>query len=211
MSKRKSSFIDTLKEGFNGDTLLGAGITVSAMALSYLGQNFVPESMDTKKKARPIIVPLLVAFIAALLPKKEFKIYGIIGAAVMLMFGILRALDEEKSKDKRITGKIFGLDTLGGDPNEKRIEFNNLNEVGQFIQASQSQVSGSDGTVYDFVPVAGQTVQGDENGLYGDENGLYGDDDLNGDENGLYGDDDLNGEGGLYGEEPAREYAGGML
>ncbi|EQA61840.1 hypothetical protein [Leptospira alexanderi] len=205
MAKKKTSFIDTLKEGFNGDTLIGAGITVTAMALSYLGQNFVPESMDTKKKARPIFIPLLVALISVFLPKKEFKIHGIIGAAVMLMFGILRALDEEKAKDKRITGKMFGLDTLGGDPNEKRIEFNNLNEVGQFIQATQSQVNGSDGTVYDFVPLLNQTVQGDENGLYGDD-GLYGD------ENGLYGDDDLSGdEGGLYGDEPQREYAGGMI
>ncbi|EQA71671.1 hypothetical protein [Leptospira noguchii] len=204
MAKKKGSFIDTLKEGFNGDTLIGAGITVSAMALSYLGQNFVPESMDTKKKARPIFIPILVALISAFLPKKEFKIYGIIGAAVMLMFGILRALDEEKAKDKRITGKIFGLDTLGGDPNEKRMVFNNLNEVGQFIQATQSQVSGSDGTVYDFVPLADQTVHGDENGLYGDD-GLSGDD-------GLYGDDDLSGdEGGLYGDEPVREYAGGLI
>ncbi|AKP25945.1 conserved hypothetical protein [Leptospira interrogans serovar Manilae] len=205
MAKKKGSFIDTLKEGFNTDTLIGAGITVTAMALSYLGQNFVPESMDTKKKARPIALPLIVAFISSLLPKKEFKIHGIIGAAIMLMLGILKALDEEKSKDKRITGKIFGLDTLGGDPNEKRIEFNNLNEVGQFIQATQSQVNGSDGTVYDFVPLVNQTVQGDENGLYGDE-------DLSGDENGLYGDEDLSGdEGGLYGDVPAREYAGGMI
>ncbi|EMO02062.1 hypothetical protein LEP1GSC112_0311 [Leptospira interrogans serovar Pomona str. UT364] len=115
------------------------------------------------------------------------------------MFGILKALDEEKSKDKRISGKIFGLDTLGGDPNEKRIVFDSLNDVAQFVQAAQSQVNGSDGTVYDFVPLVNQTVQGDENGLYGDENGLYGDDDLQGDENGLYGD------------EPAREYAGGLI
>nr|WP_017857590.1 hypothetical protein [Leptospira interrogans] len=114
MAKKKSSFIDTLKEGFNGDTLIGAGITVSAMALSYLGQNFVPESMDTKKKARPILVPLFVALISVFLPKKELKIHGIVGAVIMLMFGILKALDEEKSKDKRISGKIFGLDTLAG-------------------------------------------------------------------------------------------------
>ncbi|WP_061270631.1 MULTISPECIES: hypothetical protein [Leptospira] len=206
MAKKKSSFIDTLKEGFNGDTLIGAGITVSAMALSYLGQNFVPESMDTKKKARPILVPLFVALISVFLPKKELKIHGIVGAVIMLMFGILKALDEEKSKDKRISGKIFGLDTLGGDPNEKRIVFDSLNDVGQFVQAAQSQVNGSDGTVYDFVPLVNQTVQGDENGLYGDENGLYGD------ENGLYGDDDLHGdENGLYGDEPARVYAGGLI
>ncbi|MDI7181695.1 hypothetical protein [Leptospira santarosai] len=202
---KKKGFIDTLKEGFNGDTLLGAGVTVSAMALSYLAQNFVPKTMDTEKKARPIIVPLLVALISVFLPKKELKVFGVVGAAVMLMFGILRALDEEKSKDKRISGKIFGLDILAGDPNEKRIEFNNLNEVGQFVQAAQSQVNGSDGTVYDFVPLADQTVHGDENGLYGNE-------DLFGDDNGLYGGEDLFGdEGGLYGDELEREFAGGLI
>ncbi|TGK25384.1 hypothetical protein [Leptospira stimsonii] len=186
MAKKNSYF-----DAFNKDTAIGAGVTVSAMILSYMAQNFVPESMDTKKKLRPILIPILVALAAAFIPKKEYKPYAIIGAAIMLAFGLLKALDEEKSKDKRITGKLFGLDTLSGDPNEKKLQFNSLDEVKQFIDATQAQVNGSDGTVYEYATIADQTAQ------------------VNGeDSNALYGNED----GGLYGElEEVREFAGGLL
>lgn len=55
-----------LQREFDKKTLIGIVIGVATLAGSYLAQNFVPESLDTKKKLRPIVVPILVAIIAAL-------------------------------------------------------------------------------------------------------------------------------------------------
>ncbi|EMF97775.1 hypothetical protein LEP1GSC123_0917 [Leptospira borgpetersenii str. 200701203] len=60
-----------LKKSFDKKTLIGIVIGVATLAGSYLAQNFVPESLDTKKKLRPIVVPILVAILAAIGIKKR--------------------------------------------------------------------------------------------------------------------------------------------
>ncbi|OOV40202.1 hypothetical protein B1J93_17810 [Leptospira kirschneri serovar Pomona] len=176
-----------LQKNFNKQTFIGVIIGVATLAGSYLAQNFVPESLDTKKKARPIIVPIIVGVLAAIfIPKKEYKPFAILGAAIMLLFGILKTLDEEKSADKKILGKLFGV-TLAGERQE--LEFQNISELKGFVDAA-TQVDG-DGYLEIQAP-SSREVHGEEV--------LYGEEEIHGEEV-LYGDDEVHGESVLYGEE----------
>ncbi|EMN45450.1 hypothetical protein [Leptospira weilii] len=176
-----------LQKEFDKKTLIGIVIGVATLAGSYLAQNFVPESLDTKKKLRPIVVPILVAIIAALaIKKREYKPFAITGSAIMLIFGILKLLDEEKSEDKKILKKIFGV-SLAGDRQE--LDFQNMSELKGFVDAA-TQVDG-DGYIEISAPMANQ--------IHGEEV-LYGEDEIHGDEV-LLGDDEIHGEEVLYGDE----------
>lgn len=104
----------------------------------------------------------------------------------MLIFGILKLLDEEKSDDKKILKKIFGL-SLAGDRQE--LEFQNMSELKGFVDAA-TQVDG-DGYIEIQSPMANQ--------IHGEEV-LYGEDEIHGEEV-LYGDDEIHGEEVLYGDE----------
>ncbi|WP_061221470.1 hypothetical protein [Leptospira borgpetersenii] len=177
-----------LKKSFDKKTLIGIVIGVATLAGSYLAQNFVPESLDTKKKLRPIVVPILVAILAAIgIKKNEYKSFAITGAAIMLIFGILKLLDEEKSEDKKILKKIFGV-SLAGDRQE--FEFQNMSELKGFVDAA-TQV---DGDGYIEIPASTGIPQ-----IHGEEV-LYGEDEIHGEEV-LYGDDEIHGEDVLYGDE----------
>ncbi|WP_016755814.1 hypothetical protein [Leptospira santarosai] len=182
-----------LSKEFNKKTGIGIVIGIGAVAASYLGQNFVPESLDTKKKVRPIAVPLFIALLSALLIKqKEYKPFAIFGAALMLLFGIIKLLDEEKASDKKILTKIFGI-TLAGDRQE--IQFNTPAEAQAFLAAA-SQMHGNE--YQDVTLLSGGEIESRSEGLQGDEyDALSGSDDLFGDD--LFGDD-------LFGDSE-REYS----
>ncbi|MDI7209098.1 hypothetical protein [Leptospira santarosai] len=176
-----------LQKNFNKQTFIGIVIGIATLAGSYLAQNFVPESLDTKKKVRPIVIPIMVGVLAAIfIPKKEYKPFAILGAAIMLLFGILKALDEEKAEDKKILSKIFGV-SLNGERQE--LEFQNMNELKGFVDAA-TQI---DGDGYIEIPANSSRE------VYGEEV-FYGDEEIHGEEV-LYGDDEVHGEEVLYGEE----------
>ncbi|EMO41724.1 hypothetical protein LEP1GSC186_2048 [Leptospira noguchii serovar Autumnalis str. ZUN142] len=175
-----------LQKEFDKKTFIGIAIGVAALAGSYLAQNFVPESLDTKKKLRPIVIPIIVAVLSALFVKqKEYKPFAILGSAIMLIFGILKGLDEEKSEDKKILKKIFGV-SLAGD--RKELEFSNMGELKGFVDAA-TQVDG-DGYIEIQTPTSTH-INGNEE-IQGEEV-LLGDDEFHGEEV-LLGDDEFHGE-----------------
>ncbi|EMI68902.1 hypothetical protein [Leptospira noguchii] len=176
-----------LQKEFDKKTFVGIVIGVLTLAGSYLAQSFVPESLDTKKKARPIVIPIIIGVLAAIfIPKKEYRPFAILGAAIMLLFGVLKALDEEKSPDKKILNKLFGL-TLAGDRQE--LEFSNISELKGFIDAA-TQVDG-DGYIEIQTPQTSTHMNGNEE-IQGEEV-LLGDDEFHGEEV-LLGDDEFHGE-----------------
>ncbi|WP_061256254.1 hypothetical protein [Leptospira interrogans] len=186
-----------LSNEFNKKTGIGIVIGIGAVAASYLGQNFVPESLDTKKKVRPIVIPILVALASALLIKqKEYKPYAIFGAAIMLLFGIIKLLDEEKSSDKKILSKIFGI-TLAGDRQE--IQFNTPEEARAFLAAA-SQMHGNE--YQDVTLLSGGEVESRFESLNGEEEVSGTVEEVSGDD--LFG-DDLSGDD-LFGDSE-REYS----
>ncbi|WP_061231572.1 hypothetical protein [Leptospira noguchii] len=186
-----------LSKEFNKKTGIGIVIGIGAVMASYLGQSFVPESLDTKKKFRPIAIPILVALASALLIKqKEYKPFAIFGAALMLLFGIVKLLDEEKASDKKILTKLFGI-TLAGDRQE--IQFNTPLEAQAFLAAA-SQMHGNE--YQDVTLLSGGEIESRSEGLQGDEHEVSGSEDLFGDD--LFG-DDLSGDD-LFGDSE-REYS----
>ncbi|EKO16391.1 MULTISPECIES: hypothetical protein [Leptospira] len=181
-----------LQKEFDKKTFIGIAIGVAALAGSYLAQNFVPESLDTKKKLRPIVVPIIVAVLSALLIKqKEYKPFAILGSAIMLIFGILKGLDEESSEDKKILKKIFGV-SLAGDRQE--LEFSNISELKGFVDAA-TQVDG-DGYYEISSPTTSTQINGNDE--FQGEEVLYGEDEIHGEEV-LYG-DEIHGEEEIHGE-----------
>lgn len=169
--------IDLTKDIFNKQIGIGVVVGVAVTAASFLSQNFVPESLDTQKKYRKIFMPLIVGVLSVILiPKKEYKPFAVLGAALMLIFGILKLMDEEKEKDKRILAKMFGLEMMG---DRREIEFNSVDEAKAFLNAA-TQINGED---YFPAQVPDRSVdQSSSGGLYGDgriesESGLSGDND----------------------------------
>ncbi|UOG39695.1 hypothetical protein MAL08_19010 [Leptospira noguchii] len=176
-----------IQKEFNKKTFIGVAIGIAALAGSYLAQNFVPESLDTKKKLRPIAVPIVIGIFSALFIKqREYKPFAILGSAIMLLFGIIKLLDEEKADDKKILKKLFGI-TLAGDRSE--LEFQNISELKGFVDAA-TQVDG-DG----YIEIQSSTGVPQIHG----EPVFYGDDEIFG-ESILDGDEEVHGEEVLYGE-----------
>lgn len=176
-----------IQKEFNKKTFMGVAIGIATLMGSHLAQSFVPESLDTKKKFRPIAVPILVGiFSAVLIKQKEYKLPAIIGSAIMLLFGILKLLDEEKVADKKILSKLFGI-TLAGDRSE--LEFQNMSELKGFVDAATHV----DGDGYIEIPSSTGVPQ-----IHG-EPVFYGEPEIFG-ESILDGDDEIHGEEVLYGE-----------
>ncbi|RHX91464.1 hypothetical protein DLM76_17200 [Leptospira yasudae] len=183
--------LKTILKNFNQKTWIGIAIGAATFSASNLAQNFVPESLDTKKKLRPIAIPIVIALISAFVVKKnEYKPYAFMGAFLMLILGILKLLDEEKSTDKKIANKVFGV-SLSGDRQE--IQFDTVEELQNFANAIS--VNGEEYAEVSLIQTDEKTPAS-PSGLYGDtedegrvtstEEGLAGDEDsdLFGDEEG---------------------------
>ncbi|XDD52373.1 hypothetical protein AB3N59_18730 [Leptospira sp. WS92.C1] len=192
--------LKTILKNFNHKTWIGIAIGAATFSASNLAQNFVPESLDTKKKLRPIAVPIMIALLSALVVKKnEYKPYAFMGAFLMLILGVLKLLDEEKSTDKKIANKVFGV-SLSGDREE--IQFDSVEDLRNFANAIS--VNGEE---YEEV----RLIQTDER-TPASSSGLYGDTENEGrvtsTEEGLAGDEDSD----LFGDEERElSLSGGMV